>query len=251
MEGQPSGRIGLIDELRGFILLLMLFYHAVYDLVAIFGADIPWFYSFWGDALQKYIASHFVVISGLSCRLSRNNLKRGLAAFLLAMAMTAVTLIVMPEQRVLFGVLHMLAVCMVLFALLRPLLDRIPTALGAPLFVGIFILTSYVPRGWLGFPPFITALPLSLYQSKWLFWLGFPNAGFFSSDYFPLIPWLFLFLAGTFLGVYAKKGQFPKAAYPTRIPWLAAIGRHTLIIYLLHQPITYGLLWIFFKLTGI
>lgn len=250
MEKKLGGRVGLIDELRGFILLLMLFYHTLYDLVAIFGVDIPLFYSPLGNALQKYIASHFVVISGLSCRLSRNNLKRGAAAFAFAMGMTAVTLLVMPEQRVLFGVLHMLSVCMMLFPLLRPALDRIPTALGAPLFIAVFILTSYVPRGWIGFPPAAAPLPLSLYRTSWLFWLGFPQAGFFSSDYFPLIPWLFLFLAGTFLGVYVKNGQIPQAAYRTRMPWLAAIGRRTLVIYLVHQPVIYGVLWLIFKAMG-
>ena len=72
----------------------------------------------------------------------------------------------------------------------------------------------------------------------------------YSSDYFPLIPNLFLFLAGASLGVYLRSGRAPKGIYPTRFKSMSFIGRHGLWVYLLHQPVIILVLDIIFKLTG-
>lgn len=244
-------RVPLLDEFRGLVILLMVFYHGAYDLVSIFGVDFPFFYSPFMNYLQVFTAGTFILVSGIACRFSRSNLKRGALAFGLGLAFTAVTALVMPSQLVMFGVLHLLGSCMMLFALLEPLLDRIRCpALGVALCVALQALLLHVPYGQLGYPPFAVALPRALYDAKVLFWLGFPSATFYSSDYFPLIPWLFLFLAGSYLGVYFKNGSAPRFAYESHCKPLAAVGRRTIWIYLLHQPIIFGVLWVFFKLTG-
>jgi uncharacterized membrane protein len=239
---KTTRRVLLADEWRGLVILLMVFYHGVYDMVEIFGIDFPLFYSRWAHFLQVFIAGSFIILSGMCCRFSRNNLKRGALTFALGMVLTSITFFVLPSQIVRFGVLHLLGSAMFLFGLLRPLLDRIPTDWGAPLFGAIFLLVVRVPYREIGVPPFVTALPDALYTHSGLFWLGFPAAGFYSSDYFPLIPWLFLFLAGSYLGSYANEGRLPQAAYKSRFPWLAAVGQHTIWIYMFHQPVLYGLL---------
>lgn len=248
MSDSNFRRVPLLDELRGLVILLMVFYRAAYDLVYIFGVNWPFFSSPLMHWLQLFIATSFITVSGICCRFSRNNLKRGLLTFGLGMVLTVVTSLFIPEQIVRFGVLHLLGASMVLFALLEPLLDRIPTPLGAPVFGFLLFATLYVPYRAIGIPPLLFRLPDALYESGWLFPFGFPAAGFYSSDYFPLVPWLFLFLAGSFLGVYAREGRMPAIAYESHLPLLARVGRHTIWIYMLHQPITYGLLWFLFHI---
>ena len=82
--------------------------------------------------------------------------------------------------------------------------------------------------------------PDALYETNWLAPLGFHNASFLSADYFPLLPWAFVFAAGTFIGRWAARGQFPKWMYPSRVPPLSWMGRHALILYIVHQPVIIG-----------
>lgn len=72
----------------------------------------------------------------------------------------------------------------------------------------------------------------------WIF--GFTTPDFVSTDYFPLLPWLFVFLFGTWAGRYVKDGRLPQGFYTLKAPHLALVGRHALLIYLLHQPVLYG-----------
>ena len=64
---------------------------------------------------------------------------------------------------------------------------------------------------------------------------------FFSSDYFPLLPWVFVFFFGVFLGRLAKEGKFPRFFAASHIPFFAFTGRHALLIYILHQPVILGI----------
>lgn len=240
-------RVGFLDEVRGFILLLMVAYHAAYDIIYIFGLDIPIFHSRLLEFLQPFVAGMFVVISGIACRYSRSNLKRGAKALLFGMLLTAVTLRVMPEQAIYFGILHFMGTAMILFALMRPAFDRLPPMTGVILFVVLFAATYHLPDGYLGFGAFYrAALPASLYLRRYLLPLGFAGAG---SDYFPLFPWLFLYFAGTYAGVFFANGMLPDWFYRTRSKALAAIGRRAIVIYLLHQPVTMAVLWAIFWLT--
>lgn len=240
-------RVALLDELRGLFILLMVFYHGCYNLVEIFRLDMPFFYSLPMRFLQLLIAGDFIFISGCVSRYSRSNLKRGLQTFGCGMVLTVATFFVIPDQIILFGVLHLLGFSMVFFALTRKILDRLHPTLGLLVFTALFLGTYFVSAGLIGFPPFAAPLPQALYTTKFLFWLGFPGPGFFSSDYFALLPWLFFFLAGTYCGVFLKAGRFPAWVYRPHVGWLAKVGRHTLIIYLLHQPVLYGVMTLLFR----
>lgn len=242
-------RIGLIDELRGFFILLMVAYHALYDIVFLFGVNVP-AYGFITDYVQPIIAGAFILMSGISCRYSRSNLKRGVRVLLLAMVLTAVTVIFMPEQSIYFGILHFMGTAMLLFVPLKPVLDKIPPVLGMICFGVMFLFTYRLPYGWLGFWGFLRIpLPAALYQIRYLLPIGFGGMG---ADYFPLLPWLFLFLFGSCLGMLFLKGAFPDWAYRGHCKFLSAAGRRTIVIYMLHQPVIYGLLtalfWVLEKL---
>lgn len=236
-------RVHLIDEVRGFSILCMVFYHAAYDLTALFGVSIPLFFSpIMQQFLQPLFAGLFIFISGTAANYSRANVKRGALCFLFGMILTVGTWIFMPSQLVLFGILHCLGVCMMLAPLFLRLAGKIKPAVLIPVSLLLFFLLYSVPQGEIGLFGAAVSLPRALYQTPFLFFLGFPDSSFFSSDYFPLLPWVFAFLAGVSFGTVIKAGRCPAFFYKRHCRPLAFIGRHTLIVYLAHQPVVYGLL---------
>lgn len=87
-------------------------------------------------------------------------------------------------------------------------------------------------------------IPKAVYPLPYLAWLGFPGPGFVSGDYYPLIPFVFMYLTGFFAAQAAQASSLeaPAWAYANPIPVLAALGRHALPFYLLHQPVILGVL---------
>lgn len=124
MKKDSPDRVHLIDELRGLAIFLMVVYHTFFDLVILFGVDIPAFYSSFVQALVFFFAGLFIFISGASCQFSRNNLKRGAICFGFGLVMTIGTAVFAPGELILFGILHLLGLCMMLFPLLSPLLKK-------------------------------------------------------------------------------------------------------------------------------
>lgn len=241
-----ANRIGMMDEVRGLAIILMVLYHAGFDLVFLYGISIPFFTTPQMDFLRDFFAGLFIFISGAACRLSHNNLKRGIICFLFGMALTLFTWLFAPSEIILFGILHMLGLSMILFYLLRPLLDKIKFPIvGFLVCALLYGFTAGISSGHLG----PLSLPDSLYQISWLFPIGITAPGFFSSDYFPLLPWIFVFFAGSYFGIYLKEHRVPKFIYKTHIKPLAFVGRHTLWIYLLHQPVLYGVFALFFTIV--
>jgi uncharacterized membrane protein len=235
-------RIHLMDELRGFAVFCMVFYHAFYtlsfllnwqwckDLLNFFRPAEPWF------------AGLFIFISGIASNLSRSNLKRGVRLLAVALVVSAVTILVVPSEPIYFGILHLLSVAMILVGLTKKWLDKVPAWIGLTVCAAGFLFTMYIYRGFLGVASIpLIPLPRSWYTTDWLMPLGIYSPSFFSSDYFPIFPWLFVFLGGTILGRFASQGKFPAFTYRSRIPPLAFLGRHALVVYVLHQPIIYGI----------
>lgn len=87
-------------------------------------------------------------------------------------------------------------------------------------------------------------IPKAVYPLPYLAWLGFPSPGFVSGDYYPLIPFVFMYLTGFFAAQAAQASSLeaPTWAYANPIPALAVLGRHALPFYLLHQPVILGVL---------
>ena len=123
---------------------------------------------------------------------------------------------------------------------LRPLLARIPPRLGLILSFSLFLLARDVNHGYLGFAwvPLLR-LPRGWYTNLATAGLGFPAPTFASLDYFALLPWLFLFWTGFYL--YRLRPEIP-ALPDIRLPGLSVISRHSLLLYLLHQPVLYAAL---------
>lgn len=130
IKREKSNRVYLIDEIRGLSILLMVIYHGAYDLVSIFRINISIFYSPFIMFLQVLFAGVFVFISGIACRFSHNNLRRGFYVFLIGLGLSAFTFFFMPSQLILFGILHMLGVCMMFYGVFHKLLEKIPVLVG-------------------------------------------------------------------------------------------------------------------------
>ena len=233
-------RIWELDALRGVCILCVIVVHFLFDLSFFGGLDLtlPAWYVF----IQEYGGAIFVVLSGVCVTLGSKSVRRGLIVFACGMLITAVTYGMYrlgmsgADVVVKFGVLHLLGVCMLVY----PAFKKLPPAALALLGLAIAI-TGYAIRG--------VVVP-----QHWLFPLGLTYEGFTSSDYFPLFPQLGYFLIGAAIGktAYREKktllpGSFQKTGIARFFCWC---GRQSLFIYLLHQPIVYGLLEFVLLLRG-
>ena len=246
VEAGKTRRVHLMDELRGVLIIGVVLYHLLYDLAVLFPVGIPWMFDPWMNHARNVCTGSLIVISGISCLYSRSNLRRGLRTFGLGLLLSLVTGIFMPSQFILFGILHFFGASMMLYALLRPLLERIPAIPGIVGCVLLFCLTWNVYSGYVNILGYTLHLPDFLYNKPLLFPVGFACQGLSSADYYPLLPWSFLFFAGSFFGRYVRAGKLPEFCYQSHFPWLSRLGSHTLIIYLVHQPVIYGVLTLLF-----
>lgn len=238
-------RYGLLDSLRGLVLISMILFHACWDLVYIFGKDFSWYRGTGAYIWQQSICWTFILLSGFCWSLGRKPEKRGLIVFLAGSVVSLVTVFLMPEDRVVFGVLTLIGSCMLITILLHKGLKHVPAGVGIAVCIVLFILTRNVNYGYLGFESLnLIKLPESLYNGWVMTFLGFTDPEFYSTDYFSLFPWIFLFLAGYFLYhiVYAiHHGEVMKKYMMRGFKPLSFLGRYSLIIYMLHQPVIYGM----------
>ena len=220
-----SKRIWELDALRGLALLGMMGIHFVYDLVDLFGVW-NWQQPAWYLFFKNNYGAVFFLISGISATLGSHPVKRGAQVFLCGFLCTGVTLgmyllgFAGKGIIIYMGVLQCLGLCMMLWPLFRRCPDWALTALGLAMTIAGWYLRTQAFPFWLLTP------------------LGFAPYGFTSSDYFPLLPNFGYFLLGAVVGKRAYAGRtslFPRETPPLGLfRWL---GRHSLMIYLLHQPV--------------
>ncbi len=242
MEKETNGRILWIDELRGFALVAMILHHIAFNIVYFVKLPTDGLSVFLESgafrALQLLFIGVFLGLSGVCSHLSRRPLLRAGRVILGALAVTAVTYFVFPDAVIWFGVLHCLGVCMLLAAALGKYGKKVPPIAGVFASLLLFAITYRVPDGFL----LSLSLPRAWYAGGLLTPFGFADPFFQSMDYVPLLPHIFLFSAGFFLGNL----RLPKGG--GKFPVLGFLGRHSLKVYLLHQPILFG---IFFFLEKI
>lgn len=234
-EIKPVERYWEIDTARGIGILIMVTYHLLFDLVYFGVADLTITSGFW-KIFALTGASIFVFLVGLSLHISRERaiqkgmsgialvrkyLMRGLSIFALGCGITIVTWYVIGGGYILFGILHLIGLSICLAPLFFSLQKK-------NLIAGMIVIAlALVVTGTEG--------PL------WLAWLGIHPMGFYSLDYEPLIPWLGLVLLGLGTGAYLYPGGRPLQQITTPCPTvtnlLASAGRHSLLIYIIHQPV--------------
>lgn len=223
-------RIWELDAARGLALVGMIAVHLLYDLTELTGV-LQWQEPQWFLFIKNHCGAVFLVISGISATLGSRSTRRGCQVLACGALVSAVTCAMyalgFADQSIIiyFGVLHCLGVCMLLWSGLKRLDGRVLAALGLLLAAIGLVIGQY-----------------AFSTPRWLIPLGFCPADFQSSDYFPLLPNLGFFLLGAALGrrVYAaRESRFPGGERFFRP--LCALGRNSLWVYLLHQPVLAGI----------
>jgi len=232
-----SKRIWEIDFLRGLSIILVVGYHLLYDLGAYVGVER--FFGFTTDLstvawsiAQHFFAGLFIVLCGTSSTLTRSNVRRGVRLLAVSIAVTAVTYMFDPSSAVWFGILQLLAVSILVFGAVFDKAKPVTCAAW-----GVFVLA-------LGAPLHLLKRGMEI-RFDWLLPFGIHSPGYSSFDYFPLIPWFGIFLIGAALGrsIYAPR----RSLLPWRLPqtFVNAAGRHSLLIYIFHQPVILAVLYVF------
>lgn len=242
-HGTAAERYWEVDAARGVAILMVVLYHLVYDLDNFGGYPIESTSGFW-RVFADASAFAFVFLAGLSLSLSharargkgRTNyfsdylLRRGAKIFAYGMLITLVFW-VLDFGAVVFGILHLIGASIVLS---YPFLKlRLPNLLLGLLLVavGVYLLAAYTgPSGPLG----VLLAPF-----------GIEPKGLFMPDYRPLLPWFGVVLLGLFFGnvVYAGRTATGRTQSNTYARPLTLLGKHTLLIYLVHQPVLIATLW--------
>ncbi len=240
MEKNTNIRYYLLDNIRGINLINMIIYHGMWDLIYIYGKNIEWYKGITGHIWQQMICYVFIILSGFCWSLGHNQIKRGIEVSIAGIIISAVTLIFMPQNRVVFGVLTLLGICMLIMKPLHKILDKVNVYFGIILSIMLFIGFYNINNGIFGFGTmYFVKLPEKLYANYFTTLLGFTHKGFFSTDYFSIIPWIFLFILGYFLYRFVKEKALFGYLKGKNIPILSTVGKNTLLIYMLHQPVLY------------
>lgn len=244
---QNKKRICFFDELRGLAVFCMVFYHAFYILGSFFELKAANALFDFFMPVQPFFAGIFIFVCGISCTLSKNNFKRGTILLGIALGFSLVTSVVMPAMgfvdcEIRFGILHFLSVCILICALLSKCLKKISPFAGLLLCAVLYAFTSEISGGRLAYGELISfVLPEKLYETNLLMPLGIYSDSFYSADYFPLFPDIFIFLSGFFCGTYFSKKGYPNWCFEKKFPFLGVLGRKALIIYIVHMPLIYAI----------
>lgn len=230
---QSPGRVPGLDALRGVAILAMIAYHFCFDL-RYFGVTRSDFEHDWRWLTARtLILSSFLLIAGASAVLAQREplpVARWLRHIAViagaALLVSAGSWLMFPRTYIWFGVLHAIAVSLLLA---RPLVQR--PALAA--LVGVTVIASGL------------AFADPAFDNRALGWLGFMTGKPATEDYVPLFPWAGVLLVGIAAGHWLVRTRFvalaPLARLPGALRWL---GRHSLIVYLVHQPLMIGVLWL-------
>jgi uncharacterized membrane protein len=237
-------RLWEVDALRGFAVILMICYHLVWDLQYVGLVPVNVYASGW-QLFARTIGTLFIFVLGVSVALRaarqspapgeppgrtfwQGSLIRGGIIFGLGMVITLATLLVIGEAYVRFGILHLLGLTLILatpFVYVRPWISML---VGLLMFAGGIYLTG------------------QLVTFPWLLWLGLQPIGVPMVDYYPLLPWAGIALLGVGVGKLGYNGGMRRFTLPDLsmlppIRGMRLLGRHSLLIYVLHQPLLLGI----------
>ena len=230
-------RVRLFDIVRGLAVVSMVLFHGCYDLVYLSGVSLPWFAGLFQDVWRASISWTFLFIAGCMCHYSHNNIVRGAKLLALSLGIYVVTGIAAVDTPISFGIIFCMGACGLLAGTLQRL-KLLPSGLvPAIIFFCLFIITLNVSHGTLHFGFATLDIPHELYETPWLSWLGFPGPHFVSGDYYPVLPYFFMYLTGAALLAKPIEKGFSPWIYKLHCAPLEFIGRHALLIYVVHQPL--------------
>ena len=240
-------RYDLIDTLRGLAVISMIFYHACWIMnqfgIAVSSETVygPMFI-----AWERSICIPFILIAGFSFSFGRHHVRTGLMLFGIGAAITAGTCLFVPQIRIVFGILTFIGTATLLMIPLDKITGRLRLKYRwlykASLIISavLFLFSYNINKGYIGFMPGLgVKLPQALYKGYVSTFVGFMEPGFFSTDYFSVLPWFFLYMCGYFLNRLIIGTWVADSVLTHGIPGVKAIGRHSLLIYVIHPIVLY------------
>lgn len=213
----PQNRIIELDAARGFCILGMVIIHLIYDLTELYPVltlNDPALFLF----LKDWGGVAFFLISGICVTLGHHHMRRGAVVLGCGMLVSA-AMGLLGAMPIRFGVLHCLGLCMLLWSLFTDASPKLLCFFG----IGFWVL------GWIFSRVTVTA--------PFLYPLGLTAPGFESADFFPLLPNLGYFLLGAAFGKTHYKHRESLFPHLPKLRFFCFCGRHSLIIYLIHQPV--------------
>lgn len=232
-----QSRVRVYDVIRGLCVVSMVGFHYCYDLVELVGVDLPWFRPPFEDVWRASISWTFLFLSGIMCSYSHNNMRRAVKYGLVAFLIWVVTYTAAVDIPISFGIIFCMSASTLLYAILRKLgIEPRGIASLMALFC-LFLVLLKLPYGYLQLGRLKIDLPTCLYSTEWISWLGFPGPKFSSGDYYPILPYSLMFLAGSAVGPILRSAEIPKTIEKISCPPLEFIGRHALAVYVAHQPL--------------
>ncbi|WP_112602698.1 heparan-alpha-glucosaminide N-acetyltransferase [Rhizobium sp. WW22] len=240
---QKTPRIGILDTARGAALLAMASYHGTWDFEFFGYLDSGTAETGWLKLYARAIASTFLFLAGFSLVLAntpeirwRSYWRRLGMIVAAAAAISLVTFIGMQDEWIFFGILHSIAAASLIGLLFLRLPAFLTLLVAALLTVGIVIDNVVAPL----------SLHSTFFDTPWLWWVGLSENIQRSNDYVPLFPWLTPFLFGLGIAQLALSLGWLKhlAKFGPGRNLVARAGRHSLIFYLVHQPVLFGLVYL-------
>ncbi|MDY6066007.1 MAG: heparan-alpha-glucosaminide N-acetyltransferase [Finegoldia sp.] len=213
-------RLHYIDKIRGLAIINMVLFHLCFNLVYMKGLSLPFFEGSFGDVWGFLIRASFITISGISFNFSKNNLRHSLKLMAAALIISLGSYVFDRELFIKFGIIHFLA----LASLIAIGVDKIFRKDSAKIFFPLSILVFTLSFAFMNKSIYIGTNALAF--------IGLYNRDFRSADFFPLVPWYFLYLAG-----YFSYYVFDYRAIDSKESPLSRLGQKSLLIYLIHQPI--------------
>jgi uncharacterized membrane protein len=239
-----DGRLWEIDLIRGIAIILMVVFHFLYDLNH-FSITRLNLYNGVFSYISSITASIFVFIAGISLTISYNRsklkqeiskikirfVKRGIKLLFLGFVITILSWLYIPERFVIFGILHCIGISIILSI---PFIKKTYSNI---LFGSILIISGIILR-------------TMTFDFNWLIPFGFLPPKYFYIDYFPILPWFGLVLIGISFGNLFYPNANRRFHLKDRSNGyfsekICFIGRHSLHIYFIHQPILVSLIFIF------
>ncbi|WP_127105129.1 DUF1624 domain-containing protein [Pararhodobacter zhoushanensis] len=230
-----TSRAPAIDLARGIALIGMAVFHFTFDLEFFHLiapgtiTSLPWI------VFARTVAGSFVFLAGVSLVMAaRGGMRwpsfwRSTAVVAVAaLGVTVATWFAIRPAFVFFGILHMIVVG----RLLGLAFLRVPPVLTAVIGVAVWAL------------PYLVQSPM--FNARWMAWIGFAEVQPFSMDLEPVFPWFGPFLLGMAMAGLAQAWLRGGVLVNPVLRGLAWAGRHSLAIYLIHQPVLLGSLWLFF-----
>ena len=244
-QNTGGSRVHVYDVVRGFSVISMVLFHLCYDLKFILGMNLGWFAPPFQDIWRASISWVFVFVAGCMYAYSRDNLRRSAKYLLVALVIYVATTVTSVDDPINFGIIYCMGAC----TLTTWAMDRMGIRLRGPIAgtvcAVLFVLFLPLASGHLGIGGLVVDVPPVLYSTPWLNWLGLPGPGFISADYYPLLPYLLLYLVGANIGTHWKESGMPAVLQNVAFEPLEIVGRLALPIYVLHQPVLLLLLGAF------